>query len=236
MIRFLLCDDDANELRQLETLLAARYGEDTSLTTFTDPHEALDYFEGGGLCDAAILDIIMPEMKGTALAAALRQRGFDGAIIFLTTSRGFAPESYELEALDYILKPVEAGRLDRALDKLESHLFSEDHAGIVLTLGKTTQRVLLRDILYIEAGDHMAKFALESGETLTVRRTFGSFAPLLLGDPRFAQCHGSFIVNMDQVRSLCDHDAILQNAKHIPIAKRYASFKKQYLKWLTREG
>lgn len=237
MLRFLICDDDSRSLHSLEAALYARYGTDRAhVAAFSEPYETLDYIESGKAFDAAILDIIMPEMKGTTLAAAMRARGFRGAVIFLTTSRGYAPESYEVDALDYILKPVDSGRLNAALDKLEAWLRKEDNANIVLTTERETRRVPLRDISCAEAGDHVTGFTLESGESFTARGNFREFAPMLLDDPRFAQCHGSFVVNMDKVKSLSEGNALLSDGKHIPIARRYSAFRKQYMDWLMKEG
>lgn len=234
MLRFLLCDDDAETLVQLKTHLHARYGDKVTVNAYTSPHDALEQPDNS--CDAAILDIIMPELTGVKLAKALREQGFAGHIIFLTTSRGYAPESYEVNALDYLIKPIDAERLDKVLDKLEARLQMSDSASIVLSMGRETRRVPHRDIYYAEAGDHVVYFGLTDSLLNLPRTNFSDTAPLLLSDPRFAQCHGSFIVNMDKIRALDADNAVLQSGKCIPIAKRYAGFRKQYMKWLMGVG
>lgn len=237
MVRFLLCDDDEAQAKQLERMLLARYGHDkVDISVFTGPTDALEYIENGGRCDAAILDIIMPGLSGTKLAMKMRKLDFSGAIIFLTTSRNYAPESYEADALDYLLKPIDAERLNRVLDKLEAHIHRQDNEAILLTVGRVTKRLLFRDIQYAEAGDHIVRFSLDNGSTLSVRGSLSAYAPVLLGDTRFAACHSSFIVNMDKIHALDNNDVVLHDGYRIPISRRYTSFRKQYMKWLIQEG
>ncbi len=236
MLRFLLCDDDPAELKSLTAFLAARYGEENAaVASFSTARDALAYMEDGGEATAAILDVMMPGMSGAQLAARMRELKFHGAIIFLTSSTGFVSESYEVEALDYLVKPVEAARLNKALDKLEAWLRKVDVAGILLTSERVTRRVLFREICYAEAGDHVVRFFLTDGETLTVRGSLSAYAEELLQDARFARCHGSFIVNMDYIRSVSDKTALMQGGAEIPIARRYSQLKALYAKRVTGE-
>lgn len=237
MRTFLLCDDDSGVLESLRRLLAERYGEaGVRADAFVSPEDALAEVEKGCRWDAAILDILMPGLDGARLAAAMREAGFAGEIIFLTSSREFAPESYEVKALDYLLKPLDGARLAASLDKLETSLTQRDSAFLTLTAGRTTRRVPLRDILFAEAGNHVTHFYLEGGEMMTVRGSFSGYTPALLADPRFAACHGSFVVNLDKIHALDGGDAVMSGGRLVPIAKRYTGFRRQYMDWLTREG
>jgi DNA-binding LytR/AlgR family response regulator len=241
MRHFLLCDDDSSALVQLENTLRARYGSDElSIASFTCADDALDYCLDNEdqlpAIDAAILDIVMPDMQGTQLAMQMRAGGFSGAILFLTTSRQYAPESYAAGALDYVLKPYSKQRLTASLDKLDAWLDERDDAALVLPISGTGRLVLLRDILYIEAGNHVTHFFLCGGEELRARGSLSSWAPSLLADDRFAACHSSFVVNMSCILRLDGQDIILKDAQRLPIARRYAGFKKEYMNWLMQRG
>lgn len=233
----MLCDDDEGVLEQLRAGLQARYGEaGARIAAFTAPQDALAEVQKNPDWETAILDILMPGMDGTRLAAAMRKAGFAGEFIFFTSSRDYAPESYEVRALDYLLKPLDTARLEATLDRLDEVLLKRDNAFIVLTAGRTGRRVPLREILCAESGDHAVHFCLAGGVHLSVRGNLSDHSPALLADPRFAACHGSFVVNMDEIYALDDSDVILTDGRRVPIAKRYTGFRRQYMKWLTGGG
>jgi DNA-binding LytR/AlgR family response regulator len=114
------CDDQIEELEKLTALLQAWQSDRRSDVRFQT------FRSGGQLLDAAraerftlyLLDVLMPGMTG--MDAAREIRSFDAAadIIFLTTSPGFAYESYGVRALEYLLKPISGGLLFPVLDKL----------------------------------------------------------------------------------------------------------------------
>ncbi len=92
-MNILICDDMPKEANKLKRLLAAQ-GIATSV--FHHGRDALRYIEDGGFADVCILDIIMPEMTGIELAGRLRRTGWDGPIVFLSTSKEFGPETYQV--------------------------------------------------------------------------------------------------------------------------------------------
>jgi two-component system LytT family response regulator len=109
-----IVDDERLAVERLTRLLAAT-GRVTITGATTDPEAALDYLRGHAV-DALFLDIQMPGLHGFEL---LQRLDTDVAVVFTTAYDRYAIEAFGVNSVDYLLKPIEAERLDRALDKLE---------------------------------------------------------------------------------------------------------------------
>lgn len=229
MITIVIVDDDRADLDALHDALAARYGAGAAVHAFASAREALGRFEDGLWADAALLDILMPDMTGMELARALRRLGFAGPIVFLTSSNHFAAEAFEVRAYSYLLKPIDSARLGAVLDGMEEDLRGREEGALTLTTRQMTRRVPFGDLVVVEVRAGRLLFTLRDGETVVVSGAMKRYAPLLLADARFAKCHGSFVVNMDCVRTLTGNEVILQNGMRAPLAKRYTDFKRQYI-------
>lgn len=106
-----ICDDDKLSRSQLIDI-AADYAEqrrDQTITfgLFSEPQTLLNAVSGGDIFDIYILDIIMPRMHGIQLGKTLREKSVDSKIIYLSSSREYALDSYRIRAFGYLLKPIE---------------------------------------------------------------------------------------------------------------------------------
>lgn len=220
----------------LRNILTARYGEG-SVCAFDHPAKVLDFMQRGEAFDIAVLDILMPDTNGTTLAEELRKGGFLGPIIFLTASNDFASEAFGVRAFDYLLKPVDAVRVNAAFDRLEQEKRQEDGAGIFVIVDRATRRILLCDLLCAEAQGRQVCLRLADGSELRSYMTMRACAAMLLEDRRFALCHHSYIVNLDYVETVTGTEALLQDGICIPISRRYGDgFRTSYLKRTMQRG
>jgi DNA-binding LytR/AlgR family response regulator len=239
MPEIMLLDDDKRELDKLVYFLEAYYssGQRTEpsrsfLHDFTSPFAALQYFEDRKMADIVFLDIIMPEMSGVEAAVLLRDRGFGGYIVFLTSVNDFAAESYRVGAFSYLLKPVEKEQLFnvlRKIDEARERSYREDTAALLVTTRQFDRNILFRDIIFAEILGHNLFIHLANDETIAINKPLKEFAPPLLADGRFAHCHGSIIVNMDFVETIKDSAAVLRTGQTIPISRRHSDFKSRYI-------
>ena len=179
-----VCDDQIEELEKLTALLQAWQSDlhsDVRFQTFRS---------GGQLLDAAraerftlyLLDVLMPGMTG--MDAAREIRSFDAAadIIFLTTSPGFAYESYGVRAAEYLLKPINAKLLYPVLDKLYLRE-QKPQDGLTVKSNGMLVRLPFSQLSYVEVNGKHLYFHLADG---TVRKVAGSlkdYEPLLLVRP-----------------------------------------------------
>lgn len=120
MIRVLLVDDERLALMQLELLLK-EFSNIHIIGTCTAPREAMEQAERLQP-DAIFMDIHMPEMSGMKAAEMILQAHPDTDIIFVTAYDAYALEAFELNALDYVLKPVQRLRLGKTIQRLEEQL------------------------------------------------------------------------------------------------------------------
>jgi DNA-binding LytR/AlgR family response regulator len=126
-LNILICDDSLEDANELNRLLHNSNSQLHSVV-FYNSYDALNHAATGAEIDVCILDIIMPKMDGIKLAKELRSGGFRGEIVFLSSSREFAPESYEVKAFSYLLKPPTCESVNSILEQLEHARQNADSA------------------------------------------------------------------------------------------------------------
>jgi two-component system LytT family response regulator len=124
-LRVLLVDDEMLALKRLSRLLRATGRVEIAGST-TDPEAALEYLSNHDV-DALFLDIQMPGLNGFEMLARLESQP---AVVFTTAFDKYALRAFEVNSIDYLLKPIEAQQLDRALNKLERFRGSDPHPGL----------------------------------------------------------------------------------------------------------
>lgn len=170
-IRYITLDDNPQHLNELNHLLdmvplAKRCGE------FSDPEEALHYL-GRNEVDVVFMDIDMPKLTGIEVA---KQLITPPLFVFISSHPEFGAETYEVDALDYILKPLTLERLLKSFKKIYSFLESKQHAdreiktdGVEQThffIKENQQYVRLEceDVLYVESLNSFVHIYLRSGK------------------------------------------------------------------------
>lgn len=229
-----LCDDRHQELDTLQAMME-RWQElrHTVLRckTFDNADALLDAARKERF-DLYFLDVLMPGLTG--MDAAREIRGFDTAahIVFLTSSPGFAYESYGVKALDYLLKPVEEETLFALLDRI---LLSEHspEEGMTIKCGATLTRILFSQLVYVEVNSKHLYFHMADGRVKEVYGTLRQFEPLLLQRPEFMQIHRSYIMNMLQVAELSPAGVRTFSGENLPVSRLlYTQLQKDYMKLL----
>lgn len=111
MYHISVCDDNCGELEKICSIVNG-YTEENNINAqvnaFASGSELLEYENEGYHSDIYILDIIMPNMNGIELGKAIRRKNSGAFIIFLTTSKEYALESYSVKAFSYLIKPAES--------------------------------------------------------------------------------------------------------------------------------
>jgi len=156
--------------------------------------------------DIIFLDIQMPGESGFDL---LPDTGFDTRVIFVTAYDEFAIRAFEVNALDYLLKPVSEDRLALTLNRLSQEVTDrtestgalEKEDNIFVKLTNSYQFIRLRNILKIEAADDYSVIFLTNGESHVVLKSMKEWE-MRLPPNTFTRVHRSTIINMDQVVKL----------------------------------
>ncbi len=126
MIKITYCDDSWIQQGLIDEWLkfyTAKKGITIEGVPFSTGNDLMAAVSAGASFDIYILDIILPGMRGTEVASALRERGDSGIIIYLTSSAAFEKQSSDVHAFDYLVKPIQPEQLydvlDRAIAQLE---------------------------------------------------------------------------------------------------------------------
>lgn len=182
------------------------------------------------IVDLLFLDIEMPVLKGTDFLKNLANKP---KVIFTTAHREYAIESYELNVVDYLLKPIVFNRFFKAIEKfLETQIVvetiqqEEKVSHIFVQSNKKNIKILLDDILYIESIKDYIKIHTEK-DRLVIKHGISAFEDKL--DDRFVRVHRSYIVNSDKVTAFTKQDIEIGNIE-VPIGEMFKKRALQLLK------
>jgi len=203
----ILADDEQLARDELRFLLE-QTGEVEIVGTATNGLEALELIRK---LDPALafLDIQMPGLDGLSVARRLREEGVEAPhIIFSTAWDQFAVEAFRLEAMDYILKPVERERLDETLARARRTIADRTSSDIPIPLAKLLVRqggrnliVDPKELIYATINDGVITLCTSSAEGESSFRTLEELQGVL--DPDiFWRAHRSYVVNVNRIREV----------------------------------
>lgn len=190
------------------------------LATFEDPVDALLFVKDQPV-DIVFSDIEMPKMNGLELVRAL---GNSMVVIFITAYRDFALDGFETGATDYLVKPVRFDRFLKAVNKAKEYLDLKRSSALqqtnndrifIKSEGKLI-KILLEEILYVEAQGDYLKIVISSG-IYSTQATLKSMEEIL-SLPKFFRIQRSFILNLEAVSSVNGNMVELINGKSISVA------------------
>ena len=228
VMNILICDDMRDDALKLEKAIK-QAGVEANSAYFEKGADVLEYIKKSGAdIDVCFLDIIMPEMNGIELAKNMRACGYDGKIVFLTTSNDYGVESYQVKAYFYLLKPVNAEAVAALLNEIKIAAVVEDTAGIKIETRNMTRFVYFYEISFVEVINKNVYFRLLDGSEIVIFASLGEILPRLIEDGRFAQCHRSFVVNMDAVLQIHGKEVLMRCGRRAPISRSCKEFNDQY--------
>lgn len=233
-----ICDDQAEELNLVTELLRCWQAERNNSFRYRSFRSSAELLDAAGreAFTLYLLDVMMPGTDG--LAAAREIRSFDSVadIVFLTSSPGFAYESYGVHATDYLLKPIQAEILFPILDRLYTRE-QRSQDGLTLKCGGALVRVPFSQLVYVETNNKHLYFNLADGSVRKVYGTLKEYEPLLLTRPEFMQVHRSYIVNMLQAAELSSTAVKTFSGQSLPVSRLlYPQIQKDYMKLLFNRG
>lgn len=185
---------------------------------FTDAFKALEYLQKENI-DLIFLDIKMPDISGIDFFNSLSNKPL---LIFTTAYTEHAVISFEMDAVDYLLKPFSLSRFIKSCNKaFELYNYrnaSETSDHIFIKTGYEQLKVLYTDILYLEAAGNYVTFVLEDKKVLS-RSTFMEVTDLLPSD-KFVRIHRSFIVSVNKINKIERHQVTIGNIA-LPISEAF---------------
>src|SRR5687768_7371503 len=187
---------------------------------FTDAFQALEYLQKENI-DLIFLDIKMPDISGIEFFNSLSKKPL---LIFTTAYSEHAVTSFEMDAVDYLLKPFSLARFIKGCNKAyELYQFrnaSETTDHVYIKTGYEQQKVYFEDILYLEAAGNYVTFVLKDKNILS-RSTFIE-AINLLPSNKFVRVHRSFLVAVNKIDKVERHQVTI-NKTAIPVSEAYSN-------------
>lgn len=214
MIAISICDDDSSQISALKRMLA-----EWNSHIITDEYSSAEQFlfsYPDRPCDLLLLDIEMGDMNGMELAKKLRAKGDMLPIIFITGFSECISDGYDVEALHYLIKPVDKQKLFEVLDRYACRHKSDNR--IIFPSSDGSVLVSADDIVCLEASGKKTLITLNNGKEVTC--TCGLHAASEKTDKGFVSCHRSYVVNIGYISSISKTEITMDSGKKIPLSRR----------------
>ncbi|MEJ8800734.1 LytR/AlgR family response regulator transcription factor [Pontibacter sp. H249] len=217
-MRAIAVDDEPLALEVVRTL-ASKVPYLELVASFTDAFQALEYLQKEQV-DLVFLDIKMPDITGLEFVASLQKKPL---VIFTTAYTEHAVTSFELDAIDYLLKPFSLARFVKACNKAQELYLLRNGADLAkdyvfLKTGYEQVKVHFNDILYLEAAGNYVTFVLEDKKLLT-RMTISEAIEMLPTD-KFVRVHRSYIIAKNRIDKIERHQVCIKGYE-VPVGASY---------------
>jgi two-component system, LytTR family, response regulator len=199
------------------------------LHSFNDAVSAGEFLRNNAV-DILFVDINMPDINGIDLVSSLPQKPL---VIFTTAYKKFAYEGFELEAVDYLLKPIAPDRFKKSIGKAIELLQTRSMAktqpaeSIFVRSEYKMVKIELGDIDYIEGLEDYIKIHIANSRPVLTLMTMKSFIEKLPID-KFLRIHRSYIVSLDKINSVANKKAVLKNGTVLPVSDTYVADLNRY--------
>ncbi len=217
MINIAIVDDEdsyANKLAMYIERFRQEHGGMFRIVRFRDGDEIAEEYRGG--FDIILMDIQMEFMNGMEAARRIRERDRDVIILFITNRTDYALQGYQVDALDYVIKPVTyfafADRLERALDRISRR----DFRPVVLNLSSGILRLSPGAIYYIEGDRHNLIYHTSQGE-ISVRERMQDVEETLK-ESGFYRIHKGYLVNLAHVDEIRGNECMIRG-RSLPVSR-----------------
>lgn len=214
MITIAICDDDNSQIHALKKMLT-EWNDCIIINEYNSAEQFLFNYPDIS-CDLLLLDIEMGDMNGMELAKKLRSKGDMLPIIFITGFSKYIGDGYDVEALHYLLKPVDRKKLFQVLDRYACRHKPDNR--IILPCGDESVLVASDDIVYLEAFGKKTQVVLNGGKEIICSCGLSNASEML--GQGFVSCHRSYVVNIKLIRSISRSEITMDSGIKIPVSRR----------------
>jgi two-component system LytT family response regulator len=219
-------DDEPLALELISQYLQ-QFPEFELTATFDDAIEGANFLQKNAI-DLLLIDISMPDITGLELVASLKQKPM---VIFTTAHKKFALEGFELDAIDYLLKPIAIERFSKALAKAAhfAGLKEETPQYLFVRAEYKIIKIDLNDILYIESlVDYVKIYVMTSSKPILTLMTLKAMLEKLPAN-QFSRIHRSYVVSNKKVKSVLKKEVELHTGQLLPVSNSYSAFIENWL-------
>lgn len=194
------------------------------LETFEDAISAIDYLNKHKV-NILFVDINMPDITGIELVRSLDEKPM---VIFTTAYKKFAYEGFELDAIDYLLKPIDFTRFNKAAQKaIDYYAYMKaknttESACVFVRSEYKMLKVMFDDIEYVEGLEDYVKIHIKNQKPILTLATLKAFIEKLPSE-KFVRIHRSYVIPVDEVISVYNKKVLLKSRKELPIGITYSN-------------
>lgn len=241
MIRTIIIDDEPSALNVLSLMLKKKCKEDVEIVGTTNSPLAGKMLIEQQQPDLVFLDIEMPGMTGVDLVRSFTNPSF--RVVFVTAYDDYAVEAFRLSAVDYLLKPIGAEDVIRAVQKIKDDMRKNqnpltdqlqhlekllnshsDNSDNKIGIGMQDKIVFInvKDIIYCEASGSYTNVFLNNGEKMVASRLLGDFEEQLAGN-KFFRIHHHYLINLARIKEFQRNDGgyvIMESGKQLEVSQR----------------
>lgn len=240
MLQIAVCDDNIEELSHMVELIdlyRAAKNLSCEYAVFPNGFELVSALEKGKRFDIYCLDILMPGFMGIDVAKEIRNFNKVAPILFFTSSPEFALESYMVKAINYVLKPISKETFFVTFDELLERIKAEkEEDALIIKSNEGIQKLLISNLTFVEVIGRNVLYHLRSGKVVECTEPFACACDALLKYGCFIKPHRSYLVNMQYIDTIYQHQITLQTLSAIPIAQGKAREMKQRYLHYQMEG
>ncbi len=233
MLSIAVCDDEIQECCRIadrirEVLEAMKIS--CTIRQYNSGRELLRAQED---FDIIFLDIIMRDLDGIQTAQLVREKAYDRILIFLSSSRDYVFDAYDVEAFQYLLKPLDGYKLRKVLEAAVRKTQKQPREFILVSKGRQTRKLFLDDISYFEIRGRVIEVHGREG-IYTYYEQIGVLEKNLQGKG-FFRCHKSYLINLKHVDGYNRQEVILDQGERVAVAKRrYDQFCMEILEYMRK--
>lgn len=234
MLQIAVCDYNKEELSNTVELIN-QYKVSKHLNceyaAFSNGFELISAIEKGKRFDIYCLDINVPGFTGIGLAEEIRAFDKNAAILFFASSPEFALESYQVKAVNYVLKPITKEKLFDTFDELLERIrIEEKDAAVIVKSREGIQKILISNLAFAEITGRNVLYHLRLGKVIQCTDSFDGVCENLLKHGCFFKTHRSYIVNLQHVIAVENQTVTLQTLSTVPVAQgKMREIKQRYL-------
>ncbi len=239
MIRIAICDDLVTDIEKLKTHIT-RYSKENSLQisvmAYSMQNDILNALKKADTYDVLFLDIYMESLNGIDLARHIRKQGVKSRIIFFSTSEEHALAAFGVNAIQYLVKPVEYEAFANAM---KMALIDKAHREEAISIEYDYEviKIPFENIIYVESQRNYQYLFLTNGEPRKTRMTCSELFDYMRDRMEFVRAGASYIINLEYVVKINSKDIELANGKKIPMPRgSYALLKDKYINYFKPGG
>jgi DNA-binding LytR/AlgR family response regulator len=218
LINIAIVEDDEQSAEKIKSYIE-QFGKQSehslSVKHFKDGLDFLENYHSE--FNIVFMDVEMPFMNGMEVAKKMRKIDTRAVLIFVTNMAQYAIEGYEVDALDYMVKPVEYFNFSVKLKKAIKNLDKRTDDNILLMRPNGFVRLSINSIIYIEVNDHKLLFYTDNA-IHEIRGTLSAYESRLTPFG-FSKCNHCYLVNLKYVKSVDEEFVTLANGEQLQISR-----------------